>query len=115
MRFADARLTLEDRGVPAALVTATRHYFAGEYQASLTALNDPTLTREDAPLKPHVHVFRAASLFALFVRSGEQASALRAQASAEVAACKQIDPGFQPDARAFGPRFRAFFGEAPRR
>ncbi|MEQ1759521.1 MAG: hypothetical protein ABL986_14470 [Vicinamibacterales bacterium] len=110
--FAGVVLTLEDRGVPAALVTASRHYFAGEYQSSLDALGAPGLVGDAAPLRVHVHLFRAGALFALYVRSGERSEPLRAQAAAEVARCKEIDPTFRPDSRAFGLRFLAFY-DAP--
>jgi hypothetical protein len=112
--FSGVPLTLEDRGVPPALVSASRNFFAGEYQASLDALSDPTLTRDDAPLRSHVHLFRAAALFTLFVRSGETATNLRDQALAEIARCREIDPGFQPDSRAFGLRFITFYSQGQR-
>jgi hypothetical protein len=43
------------------------------------------------------------------VRSGEKDQALRTRAVSEVEACKRIDPNFQPDARAFAPRFLSFY------
>ena len=60
-------------------------------------------------MQVHVSVFRAASLYALYVRSGETNQALRNDAIAAIQRCKEIDPSFQPDARAFSPRFVSFF------
>lgn len=115
-RLASGHLTLEQRGVPAALVLGSERYLAGDYQAALTALNDPGLAREDAPFRVHAHAFKAASLFALFVRSGERTESLKEQARAEAKLCLALEPGFQPDTRVFSPRFLAFFSEStPRR
>jgi hypothetical protein len=60
----------------------------------------------------HVSVFRAASLYALYVRSGETNQALRNDALGAIQRCKEIDPSFQPDPRAFSPRFVSFFQSA---
>jgi hypothetical protein len=103
-------VTLRDRGVHAALEEGARLYLTGEYQQALSAL-DPTALI-DAPLQLHVHLFRAAALYHLFVRSGEKDDASRTQALAEIDACRRLAPGFQPDPQAFGPRFIAFFQNA---
>jgi hypothetical protein len=97
--------------VPVALKQGARHYLAGEYQEALSAL-EPLVTQTDVPLRVHVHVFRAASLYALYVRSGETNQTLRNDALAAVQRCKEIDPAFKPDPRAFSPRFAAFFQSA---
>jgi hypothetical protein len=65
-----------------------------------------------APLQLHVHLFRAAALYHLFVRSGEKDETLRTQALSEIDTCKRISPGFVPDTRVFAPRFLAFFQTA---
>jgi hypothetical protein len=114
-RLATSRLTLEQRGISAALVLGTRRYLAGDYQAALSALNDPALVGEDAPFQAHAHAFKAASLFALFVRSGERTESLKEQARAEAKLCLGLTPGFQPDPRVFSPRFLAFFSETTAR
>jgi hypothetical protein len=103
--------TLKDRGVDAALELGARSYLAGEYQQALGAL-DPLVGRSDIRLQVHVSLFRAASLYALYVRSGEMNQALRTDAIAAIQRCKEIDPSFQPDARAFSPRFISFFQNA---
>ncbi len=61
--------------------------------------------RNDVPMLLHAHVFSAASLYALFVRSGESNQALRTQALAEIDQSKRLNPSFQPNPRAFSPRF----------
>jgi hypothetical protein len=102
-------LTLEQRGVHPALVTGSRHYFAGEYQQALSALEDPALGASVVPMQLHAHVFRAASLFALSVSSEPPNESLKTRAEAEVRLCQGIDPAFRPDSRAFSPRFVRFF------
>jgi hypothetical protein len=57
----------------------------------------------------HVHLFKAAAAYALFVRSGETNQMLREQTIAEIEQCKQIDSSFQPDQRVFTPRFIGVF------
>jgi hypothetical protein len=104
-------VTLQDRGVHAALEDGARLFFAGEYQQVLGALDTSAL--DDAPLQLHVHLFRAAALYYLFVRSGEKDQALRARATTEVAECKRLNAVFTPDPRAFAPRFLEFFRDAP--
>ena len=103
-------LSLRTRGVQEALEGGARQFFAGEYQQALATLDSNTLT--DAPLQLHVHLFRAAALYHLFVRSGEKDQALQARARAEVDACKRLNSQFTPDSRAFAPRFLAFYQNA---
>jgi hypothetical protein len=100
-------LSLRDRGVSAGLEEGARMYLAGDYQKALTAL-DPS-SGVDAAASPSLqlqaHLFRAASLFALYVRSGERRPELRTQALAEIDQCKQIDGTFEPSTQVFAPRF----------
>jgi hypothetical protein len=103
--------TLRDRGVHPALEEGARLFFEGEYQQVLSAL-DPLGSAVDVHLQVHVHLFRAASLYALYLRSGETKQALRTSALAEIQRCKEIEPAFQPSARAFSPRFLSFFQTA---
>jgi hypothetical protein len=100
-------VTLRDRGVHEALEEGARLFFAGEPQQALSALDSGALS--DAPLQLQVHLLRAASLYHLFVRSGEKDQALRTRAVSEIDACKRLDPDFQPDPRAFAPRFLSFY------
>jgi hypothetical protein len=102
-------VTLTDRGVHPALQQGARLFFSGEYQQALSALSPPDGFAPDVPLQLHVHLFRAAALHALFVRSGEQDQSLRIQALTEVKRCMELSPEFQPDTRAFSPRFVTFF------
>jgi hypothetical protein len=101
-------LTLRDRGVVAPLEEGARLYLGGEYQQALSAL-EPLVGQSDVPLRIHAHVFRAASLYALFVRSGESNQQLRTQALAEIAQSKQLNSSFQPSAKVFGPRFLGLY------
>ena len=106
-------LTLRDRGVHPLLEEGARLFFAGEYQQVMTSLAGAEGLAADVPLRLHFHLFRAAALHELFVRSRETDQALRAQALAEVEHCKSIDSAFQPDTRAFSPRFVSFYQGVP--
>jgi hypothetical protein len=100
-------ITIIDRGVRPELAEGARLFFSGEYQQALVVLDPEKLA--DVPLQLHVHLFRAASLYALYVRSGEKDQVQRTQAVAEIERCKQLGPAFQPDAKAFAPRFISFY------
>jgi hypothetical protein len=102
-------IPITDRGVHPALVEGARLFFAGDYQKVLSTLNPPEGFRPDIPLQGHIHLFRAAALYALFVRSHETDDALRAQALAEVEQCRRMASNLQPDPRAFAPAFIRFF------
>jgi hypothetical protein len=102
-------IPITERGVHPALLEGARLFFAGDYQKVLSTLNPPEGFRADVPLQVHIHLFRAAALYALFVRSHETDEALRAQALAEVEQCHRMAPGLQPDPRAFAPSFIRFF------
>jgi hypothetical protein len=104
-------LSLRDRGINASLEDGARLYLQGDYQKALTAL-EPLVGRNDVPMLLHAHVFRAASLYALFVRSGESNQALRTQALAEIEQSKRLNPSFQPNPRAFSPRFLNLYQNA---
>jgi hypothetical protein len=64
-------------------------------------------------LSIHEHLFKAAALYELYLQSTSLGSKpdelLEQQAREEVERCKALDPSFQPDARAFSPRFRQFY------
>lgn len=102
-------ITLRERGVSQALEEGSRLFLAGRYQEALAALTPAGGLPADDPLQVHVHLFRAAALYARFAQSGETDQSLRVQALAEIEACKKIDSMFQPDSRAFSPRFISFF------
>ena len=101
-------LTLRDRGVPGSLEDAVRLFTAGEYEKVIATLDAATLASA-GPFAAHGQVLRAASLFTLFVRSGEKNQKLLADARAAVAECRSRWATFQPDRRLFAPRFLAFF------
>ncbi len=102
-------VTIIDRGVHPALEQGARLFFAGEYQQALSALSPAGGLAPDIPLQVHVHLFRAAALYNLFVRSRESDRSLLTRAQAEVEQCRKLQPAFQPDPRAFAPRFIDFF------
>ncbi len=102
-------MTIIDRGVPAALAEGARLFFAGEYRQAVSALNPSDGFAAELPLELHVHLFRAAASYALFLQSREADQTLLKQALDEVNRCKQINPAFEPDPRAFTPRFIGFF------
>jgi hypothetical protein len=101
-------LSLRDRGINASLEEGAKSYLDGDYQKALTTL-EPLVAQSDVPLRVHVHLFRAAALYALFVRSGESNQQLRTQALAEIARSKQLNSSLQPDARVFPPRFLSLY------
>jgi hypothetical protein len=101
-------LSLRDRGIHAALEEGARLFLDGEYQKALAAL-EPLVGQADVPMQVHAHVFRAASLYALFVRTGESNQQLRSQALAEIAQSKQLNASFLPSPRAFSPRFLSLY------
>jgi hypothetical protein len=101
-------ITLRERGVHESLEEGVRLYLNGEYQQALSAL-EPLAGQADSPLQVHAHVVRAASLYALFVRSGESNAQLRTDALAEIARTKQLNGSFQPSPRAFSPRFLSLY------
>jgi hypothetical protein len=102
-------LTLRERGVSEALEEGARQFFAGAYDKALAALDAPNAVAADVPLQVHVHLFRAAALYGLYVRSSNANDALRARAVKEVAECRKLDSSFEPDPRAFSPKFIGFF------
>ena len=57
----------------------------------------------------HAQLMRAASLYKLYIRSGEKDKSLLTRAVAAVEECRRQDSTFTPDSRVFDPRFVAFF------
>ena len=102
-------VTLRDRGVHEALEQGARQYFSGEYQQAIASLAAGETVAEGVALRLHFHLLRAAALYELFLRSQSKDQALQAQAAEEVQHTKAIDSAFQPDDRAFSPRFVSFY------
>jgi len=102
-------LSLVDRGVHPALERGAQLFLTGEHQQALAALSPAEPFLPDMPLLLHVHLFRAAALHGLYLRSGASDSSLRDRAQTETAMVKALDRGFQPDPRVFSPRFLEFF------
>jgi hypothetical protein len=102
-------LTLKERGITPALEDGAARYLAGRHEEALQLLNPAAGIAADDPMRLHIHLFRAASLHALYLKSGERKADLRTQALAEIEQCRQLDSTFQPDRRAFSAAFIAFF------
>jgi hypothetical protein len=103
--------TLEERGVHPALVQGVTQFLNGRYADAVATLLPTGGFAEDLLLKPQVHLFRAASLYALFLLGGSRDTSLLDRAATDVAAAKTLDPGITLDPRAFSPRFRQWFRE----
>lgn len=101
--------TLRDRGVHAMLEQGARQYFAGEFEQAAASLAAGETVDESVALRQHFHLLRAAALYEMFLRSQDRDPELEAQARQEVEHSKAIDSTFQPDARAFSPRFMSFY------
>jgi hypothetical protein len=95
------------------MMEGARHFFEGRYQEAVQTLSEDLAQATAMPLQAHVRVLRSAALFALYVRSGEADESLRARARQEADACAALDPSFQPNPAAFGPRFIGFFHSSP--
>jgi hypothetical protein len=106
-------LTLEERGVNTRLAEATRLFLGGEYDRVLTVLQPAEPFPANMIFLEHVHVLRAAASYAQYLKTGGSDAALAGAARAEIATLKALDPGFQPDTRAFSPRFLDFFRTVP--
>jgi hypothetical protein len=102
-------LTLKERGITPALEDGSARYMAGRYEEAVQLLNPAEGIAADDPMRLHVHLFRAASLHALYLKSGESKADLRNQALAEIEQVRKLDSTFQPDRRFFSPAFIAFF------
>ena len=102
-------VTLRDRGVHEALEQGARQYFNGEYQQAAASLAAGEALQADVALRLHFHLLRAAAFYELFLRSANRDASLQTQAFEEVQHSKSIDSTFQPDPRAFSPRFLAFY------
>jgi hypothetical protein len=106
-------LTLRDRGVHPMLEQGARQYFNGEYQQAAASLASGESGNDGVALRLHFHLLRAAALYELFLRSHGKEQSLEAEAREEVQHSKAIDSAFQPDARAFSPRFISFYANVP--
>ena len=93
--------------MPRQLTQAADAYFAGDYEGAISILSAARF--RSAGARAHLHLLRAASRYALFLLGGEKDYALRAEAIADVQACRGADPDLVPDEDMFSPRFRQFF------
>ena len=99
-------LSLRARGISAGLEEGARLYLRGEFQQALTALDGTEATTDPpSPMQIHLHLFRAAARYALYLRSGETKKELLAQVLSDIERAKQLDATLAPDPRAFAPQF----------
>jgi hypothetical protein len=101
--------TLVEQGVHPALEQGARYFLAGQYAEAVQALSPAEGFADDVPLRLHVHLLKAASLFELFLRGGERDLAQRDQAMVEAALARALAPAHQPQTGSFSPRFIAWF------
>ena len=103
--------TLVEQGVHPALEQGTRFFLAGQYADAVQALSPAEGFADDVPLRLHIHLLKAASLFELSLRGGEGDALRREQAVAEAAVAKSLAPAHQPNPGAFSPRFIDWFAQ----
>jgi hypothetical protein len=101
-------LTLEDQGVPLALQQIVGLFIRGDLKQTLAALDNVQIDTF-GPWAVHASAFRAAALFALYVRSGETDATLLKRAIEAVADARVRQPEFRPDRRLASPRFLQFY------
>jgi hypothetical protein len=97
------------RAVDTALAQLTdgmRLYFSGRYRAAADKLEQLSTTA--SALAAQQRLFQAASLYALFVESGERDQRLRTAAEGAARECRRLSPDLVPDRDAFSPRFIRF-------
>lgn len=94
-------------GPPDTLVAGANAFFSADYKRVLEILDGMKLPsgRQSA----HAQLFRAASLYSLWVATDEQDETLRAEASSAVQSCRAEDITLVPLSEAFSPRFVDFF------
>jgi hypothetical protein len=105
-------MTLVDRGVPLELVRGSELLFSGDFTGSLDALKALEPKGESASdtfLFEHVYLIRAAAHYELSLRAGSGSAARVDAAKASLAELRALNPGFEPDARFFSPKFLTFF------
>ena len=98
--------------VPAELARAVQSFLDGDFRAALAALALEGAVVPDARFLPHAQIFRAAARYELYLRSTPADASQLAEARTLVADLVGLNPAFEPDTRAFSPRFREFFGRA---
>lgn len=97
----------------AALRSAARAFFAGDYPATLVVLDHASFTNRRAGAQ--AALFAAAARMATYWLAGGRDPALLARAREDVRRCKRLGrslrPAIRPQVSAFSPRFIAFFDQ----
>lgn len=96
-------------GPPTELVEACAAFFGGDFEGALDLLEDARFSGSQARLQ--ASLFRAAAHYSLYLSSGLLEEDRRAEAAAEVRACRSFDASFVPDEEVFSPGFVTFFRE----
>jgi tetratricopeptide (TPR) repeat protein len=96
----------EPAGIPPDLLEAARLFSARQYRESADKLARVSVTGD---LQLHAEALQAATLFSLYVTSGQRDAALKLEAERHVRTCRRLDPGFVPEQRLYSPRFITFY------
>lgn len=99
--------SIADRTPPPDLKRIAEVYFSGDYQSTADTANPDGFSKDRAKIQ--ALLFRAAANFHLYVRSGEQETAILRQVQSDIRAIKQMNQGFSPYIAAFSPRFLSLF------
>lgn len=101
------RLKQASSSPPDTLVAGATAFFSADYEQVLEIVaGGKFLSGRQAA---HAQLFRAASLYSLWVATGEKDDLLRAEAGSAVRSCREEDITLVPLSRAFSPRFVDFF------
>lgn len=102
-----ARSRAQAETFPPLLIDGAAAYFSGEYQRALDLLRAESFP--DPKAETQRRLFVAAAAWSLLQLGGETDASLRAIALDNVRACRALAPRLVPDAKAFSPRFVAWF------
>lgn len=107
-RSLESRLAVAT-GVPQELMSGARDFFSGKYQLARENLGRVRIEDKTPAIRLQVWLFRAASLYALYIVAGERDDTLKSAATAALQECRRLNPAYAPDDRIFSPRFLKFF------
>jgi hypothetical protein len=96
----------EPPGIPPELLDAGRLFSARQYRESADKLAKATVPGD---LRLYAETLQAATLFGLYVTTGQRDPSLKVEAERHVRTCRKLDPGFVPGPRLYSPRFITFY------
>jgi hypothetical protein len=91
---------------PQRLRIAAEAFFSGDYQQTLSLLDDAAFSDRRAVAASHL--LRAGAQFSLFLAGGEEDDGLRRSALEEVRSCRRVRAEITLDPSLFSPRFAEF-------